>query len=141
MIVITATFTADVMRSQLMELFPPASQPNIFLITQQIFSQLLLSNSEFQKNRSGFNVLLIRLSDLMPYTATPQSPAIDTLYESPQNLLQNKIIAIFAEVLQIDSCLIGSNTEFFDLGGKWPHVRLISHHITQYLQESTHGMA
>ncbi len=141
MIVITATFTADVMRSQLMELFPPASQPNILLITQQIFSQLLLSNSEFQKNRSGFNVLLIRLSDLMPYTATPQSPAIDTLYESPQNLLQNKIIAIFAEVLQIDSCLIGSNTEFFDLGGKWPHVRLISHHITQYLQESIHGMA
>ncbi|MEI6095899.1 MAG: thioesterase domain-containing protein [Gammaproteobacteria bacterium] len=226
MIVITSTFTADVMRSQLIELFPPASQPNILFITQQIFSQLLLSNSEFQKNRSGFNVLLIRLSDLMPYTATPQSPAIeqfitefsytvttahatmqvpllilfsptpadlaektefytsistriqqritasntlciiqaseilqhkplpiihapladqvgqlpytlefyrilstvifekistdtpiDTLYESPQNLLQNKIIAIFAEVLQIDACLIGSNTEFFDLGG------------------------
>jgi hypothetical protein len=24
---------------------------------------------------------------------------------------------------------------------QWPHVRLISHHITQYLQESIHGMA
>ena len=77
MIVITSTFTADVMHSQLMELLPPSSQPKILFVTQQIFSQLLLSNSEFQKNRNGFNVLLIRLSDLIPYTATPQSPAIE----------------------------------------------------------------
>ena len=232
MIVITSTFTADVMHSQLMELLPPSSQPKILFVTQQIFSQLLLSNSEFQKNRNGFNVLLIRLSDLIPYTATPQSPAIEQFitefsytlktahatmqvpllilfsptpadlgeetefytsissriqqritqsntlciiqaseilqhkslpiidspladqlgqptytlefyrvlsaviveqiskapsiiethlakhpYESPQNLLQNKIIAIFAEVLQIDASLVGINTEFFDLGG------------------------
>ena len=84
MIVITSTFTADVMRSQLIELFPPASQPNILFITQQIFSQLLLSNSEFQKNRSGFNVLLIRLSDLMPYTATRTMAAVTAFSQWPQ---------------------------------------------------------
>lgn len=231
MIVITSTFPADVMHAQLMERLQPTT-PTILFIYQQIFSQLLLANSEFQKNQNGFNILLIRLSDLIPYTATPQSPAIDKFInefsytittahatmqtpllilfsptpaqlgektefytnistkiqqkipesdtlciihpaeilqhtslqiidapladqlgqlpytlefynvlsaiiveniskstpliethlakypsESPQNLLQNKIMAIFAEVLQIDAKLISINAEFFDLGG------------------------
>ncbi len=40
-----------------------------------------------------------------------------TEYESSSNLLQDKIIDIYAEVLHIDTSLIGINAEFFDLGG------------------------
>lgn len=231
MIVITSTFPADVMRTQLIESLQHTAA-NILVIHQQIFSQLLLANSEFQQNKDGLNILLLRLSDLIPYTAVPQSPSIETFItefattiahahatmqspllilfaptpahsekktefytlisrqiqkklpvnstlnilhaadilqhasghmidsplanqigqppytpefykvltavivekisndsptmktqlvsypaESTQTILQNKIIAIFAEVLQIDPSDIGINTAFFDLGG------------------------
>lgn len=77
MIIITSTFTVDVMQAHLNELlqyFRP--QPTHF-IYNQVFPQLLMPNSAFKKNREGLNVLIIRLHDLLPYSPKPTSVQVE----------------------------------------------------------------
>lgn len=71
MVIITSTFTADVMQAHLNQLLQYfCAQPTHF-IYNQVFPQLLLPNSAFKQNREGLNVLIIRLHDLLPYSPKP----------------------------------------------------------------------
>lgn len=77
MIVVTSTFTADVMHTQLTSLLPKICPQKINFVYQKIFSQLLLVNSESQQNQTGLNVFLIRLSDLFPYSSSTKPPVVE----------------------------------------------------------------
>lgn len=56
------------------------------LIYNQVFQQLLLSNSEFSKNKDGINVILIRLSDLFEQQRNEKSP--NSINQSLDELIQ-----------------------------------------------------
>ena len=73
MIVVSSTFVADIMQADLSELLKQFTQENTKFEYSPIFSQFWLFNSTLRQNTSGLNVLLIRLSDLLP-TASATTP-------------------------------------------------------------------
>ncbi len=78
MIIITSTFTADVMHPYLTGLLQQFCQHKTTFIYNQIFQQLLLPTSECHLNKEGLNVLLIRLNDLLHYSSDDPSPAAES---------------------------------------------------------------
>ena len=64
MIIVTSTFTADVMRPYMESLLNKFCNQKTKFIYNQLFQQAMLPNSEFNQNNNGLNVLLIRLTDL-----------------------------------------------------------------------------
>ena len=66
MIIITSTFTADVMHPHLRTLLEKFSDQEPLFIYNQIFQQMLMPASALNQNKQGMNVILIRLSDLFP---------------------------------------------------------------------------
>ncbi|PJD93752.1 MAG: hypothetical protein CK424_01590 [Legionella sp.] len=66
MIIITSTFTADVMHPHLKMLLENFSDQEPLFIYNQIFQQMLMPSSAQNQNKQGMNVILIRLSDLFP---------------------------------------------------------------------------
>lgn len=64
MIHVVSTYVADVMSSSLNAVLKKFSQQEVSFHYNQLFQQLLLTNSEFNTNTNGLNVILIRLIDL-----------------------------------------------------------------------------
>ncbi|MBA2652844.1 MAG: amino acid adenylation domain-containing protein [Tatlockia sp.] len=64
MIIVSSTFTSDVMRPSLELLVKKFSNQKIQFIYNQLFQQAILPHSEFNQNVNGLNVMLIRLADL-----------------------------------------------------------------------------
>lgn len=64
MIIITSTFTADVMGPSLELLLKKFSNQKVQFIYNQVFQQAILPDSEFAQNINGLNVMLIKLNDL-----------------------------------------------------------------------------
>ncbi|MGV3740046.1 MAG: condensation domain-containing protein [Gammaproteobacteria bacterium] len=77
MIIVTSTFISDIMQPDLSEILRQFSQQNTQFIYSNIFSQFYLFNSAFRQNQSGLNVLLIRLSDLLPAASATPAPVVE----------------------------------------------------------------
>lgn len=67
MLIIASTFTADLMCNPLTFLLKKFCSQKVQFIYNQVFQQLLVTNSEFNNNNDGINILLIRLSDMFKF--------------------------------------------------------------------------
>lgn len=77
MIIVTSTFIPDIMQPDLSDLLRQFSQQHTQFIYSNIFSQFCLFNSAFRQNQTGLNVVLMRLSDLLPAASATSQPLVE----------------------------------------------------------------